>query len=82
MLLACLAALAVGAQPVLAASSDSVGYVTILQLQSEKKKERRSARKDLIASRDKSLIPGLIDSLFFTPRELAALAGASFFRSS
>jgi hypothetical protein len=70
MLLACLATLAVGAQPVLAASGDGVGYVTILQLQSEKKKERRSAQKSLIASRGKSLIPGLIDSMFFTPREL------------
>ncbi len=70
LLLAGMAVLAVGAQPVLAASDDSVGYLTILQLQSEKKKERRAAQKALIASRDKSLIPGLIDSLFFTPREL------------
>lgn len=55
--------------PLLAAGPDDVGYGTILQLQSEKKKDRRAAQKAIVRSGDKTLIPGLIDSLFFTPHE-------------
>ncbi|MEJ2086545.1 MAG: hypothetical protein P8Y44_12850, partial [Acidobacteriota bacterium] len=64
----CLLQLGVDVAPVF--SAQDVGYQTILALQSEKSKERRAAKKAIIGSRDQSLIPGLIDSLFFIPGEL------------
>jgi len=69
LLLTCLCFLQLGADLLPAFGAQSVGYQTILALQSEKSKERRAAKKAIIGSRDQSLIPGLIDSLFFTPEE-------------
>lgn len=58
------------ADSVLAAGRDEVGYETVLELQSETRRDRKAAQKAIVGSRDKSLIPGMIDLLFFTPREL------------
>jgi hypothetical protein len=46
-----------------------VDYATVQQLQSEKKRQRRKAQKALTEAGDLSLVPGLVDSLFFIPRE-------------
>jgi hypothetical protein len=48
--------------------SPTEGYTLIRQLMSEKKKERREAADQLIAAGDMSLIPGLVDAFFYTPR--------------
>jgi hypothetical protein len=52
----------------------TVDYSTVQQLRSEKRKERKKARKLLIEAGDRSLVPGLVDSLFFIPREQRAEA--------
>ncbi len=70
MLLAGVVSFSAAAESAVAANRDEVGYGTILELQSEKRKDRKAAQKALVGSRDKTMIPGLIDSLFFTPREL------------
>jgi hypothetical protein len=44
-------------------------YSTVEELQSEKRKERKKAQRALIEAGDRSLVPGLVDSLFFIPRE-------------
>jgi len=44
-------------------------YGTVEELQSEKRKERKKAQRALIEAGDRSLVPGLVDSLFFIPRE-------------
>ena len=54
---------------VVAEDGEGMGYDTILQLQSEKRKQRKRAQKALIEAGDRSLVPGLVDSLFFIPRE-------------
>jgi hypothetical protein len=59
----CLAPLAGAAE-----LSPTEGYTLIRQLMSEKKKERRAAADQLIAAGDKSLIPGMVDAFFYTPR--------------
>ena len=53
---------------------EGVGYDTIQQLQSEKRKQRKRAQKALIEAGDISLVPGLVESLFFIPRERRAEA--------
>ena len=60
--------------PAIAEQGKGVGYDTIQQLQSEKKKQRKKAQKALIEAGDTSLVPGLVDSLFFIPREQRAEA--------
>ena len=70
--------------PAAAEDGQGVGYDTIRQLESEKRKQRKKAQKALIEAGDPSLVPGLVDSLFFIPREqrdealevLEALTGA------
>jgi len=52
----------------------TVDYSTVQQLRSEKRKERKKAQKLLIEAGDRSLVPGLVDSLFFIPREQRAEA--------
>jgi len=49
-------------------------YDTVELLQSEKRKQRKKAQKALIEAGDRSLVPGLVDSLFFIPREQRAEA--------
>ena len=44
------------------------GYRLIHQLMSEDKKERKEASEALLAAGDVSLVPGMVDALFFTPR--------------
>lgn len=44
-------------------------YGTVEELQSEKRKQRKKAQRALIEAGDRSLVPGLVDSLFFIPRE-------------
>ena len=44
-------------------------YGTVEELQSEKRKERKKAQRALIEAGDRSLVPGLVDSLFFIPGE-------------
>lgn len=69
--------------PAVAASAE-VGYETILDLQSPERKVRRSAQRALQKRGDRSLVPGLVDAMFFTPKTrrdellaaLEALAGA------
>ena len=55
-------------------ASAAVDYDTVQQLQSEKRKERKKAQKALIEAGDRSLVPGLVDSVFFIPREHRAEA--------
>lgn len=52
----------------------AVDYGTVEELQSEKRKLRRKAQRALIEDGDRSLVPGLVDSLFFIPRERRAEA--------
>jgi hypothetical protein len=47
----------------------TVGYQLVAQLMSEERKERKQAARELIDSGDRSLVPGLVDALFFTPRQ-------------
>jgi hypothetical protein len=54
---------------VAAEDGEGVGYDTVQQLQSEKRKQRKKAQKALIEAGDRSLLAGLVDSLFFIPRE-------------
>jgi len=63
VLLLTLAPLAIAAE-----LSPTEGYTLVRQLMSEKKKERRAAAEQLISADDKSLIPGVVDAFFFTPR--------------
>jgi hypothetical protein len=44
------------------------GYELALQLLSDRAKERRRAARALIAAGDPSIVPALVDVLFFTPR--------------
>lgn len=44
------------------------GYPLVRRLMSESKKERREASRRLIEAGDKSLVPALVDAVFFTPR--------------
>jgi len=70
---------------VVAADLEAVGYDTVQELQSEKRKQRKKAQKALIEAGDPALVPGLVDSLFFIPRQqraealevLEALTGAN-----
>jgi hypothetical protein len=63
VLLLALSPLALGAE-----LTPTEGYTLIRMLMSEKKKERREAADQLIAAGDRSLIPGLVDAFFYTPR--------------
>ncbi len=64
-------------------SSSSVGYAVVEELLSEDRKKRRLAAKQLAQSADPSLIPAIVDSLFFISKAerrdayktLEALAG-------
>jgi hypothetical protein len=77
-------ALGVGLVAPSVADESEVGYSTILALQSDERRERRRAMRALIDVGDRSLVPGLVDAMFFTPtarREeivdvLRALTGA------
>lgn len=53
----------------MAEGGEGPDYGTVEQLQSEKRKERKKAQKALVEAGDRSLVPGLVDSLFFIPRE-------------
>lgn len=44
------------------------GYALVGQLSSEDRQARREAAERLVAAGDESLVPGLVDSMFFTPR--------------
>ena len=44
------------------------GYALVRQLMSEKVGERREAAKKLLEGRDLSLVPALVDALFYTPK--------------
>lgn len=46
------------------------GYTLVRLLMSEKKKERRQAADELIATGDVSLVPAIVDAFFYTPRLL------------
>ncbi len=48
--------------------SPQEGYGLLLALMSDRPKERKEAATKLIASRDLSLVPGLVDSIFFMPK--------------
>lgn len=66
-------ALAASAQP-------PAGYESIQALMSGDDAERRSAAETIVAAKDDSLVPGIVDALFFIPRQfrgeaLAALEG-------
>lgn len=80
-----LAALALGALPTEATElSPAEGYGLVADLLSVTKKERRAAADRLNASGDASLVPGIVDAIFFAPRTaraelydaLAGLTGA------
>jgi len=49
--------------------SPSDGYQLIAQLTSNEKKVSKMAAERLIAAGDASLLPGLLDAMFFTPRQ-------------
>lgn len=44
------------------------GYGLLLGLMSEQARERKAAAEALVAAGDRSLIPGLVDALFFIPK--------------
>ncbi len=48
------------------------GYGLVRELSSEKRKVRRSASQKLLAKKDPTVVPALVDALFFTPRRLRA----------
>jgi hypothetical protein len=64
---------------VLGEAAEPAGYDLLRRILSDSAAERREASRRLIESRDASLVPGLVDALFFLPRNrraeaLAALA--------
>src|SRR5262245_27945611 len=64
-----LAALAV---LLLAAAPFDEGYALVRQLMSREDSERREAARKLLKGRDVSLVPALVDALFFTPKAARA----------
>ena len=61
--------LVLSASPLRATELDPVeGYRLLFQLMSEEKKERKQASDVLIKAGDVSLVPGMVDAMFFTPR--------------
>lgn len=48
--------------------SPDQGYALVRQLMSEQRGERREAEEQLLASGDASLVPALVDALFYTPK--------------
>jgi len=66
-----------------AGPASAAGYELVEQLMSADRKSRKAAASQLIASGDRSLLPGLVDALFFIPgnnrgeayKVLEALAG-------
>lgn len=58
----------VGVREVRAADA-SIDYGTVLELQSEARRNRRAARARLLATDDRSWLPGLVDLMFYVPRE-------------
>lgn len=51
-------------------ASGGEGYELVRNLSSEKKKVRRSASRKLLEKKDLSVMPAMVDALFFTPRHL------------
>jgi hypothetical protein len=47
----------------------TAGYQLVAQLMSEERKERKQAARELIDSGDLSLVPAMVDALFFVPRQ-------------
>src|SRR6185295_7886549 len=68
-----LAALAIPLLPLWAAPpAFEEGYALVRQLMSEKDGERHAAARKLLQGRDVSLVPALVDALFFTPKRARA----------
>jgi hypothetical protein len=64
-----LAALAISLLPARAAPPPAdEGYALVRQLMSKKDGERREAARKLLQRRDASIVPALVDTLFFTPK--------------
>lgn len=57
-----------GAAPAGGQENPPVGYSAIVGLMSESGPERKQTARLLKATRDPSLVPGLVDALFFTPK--------------
>src|SRR6185436_15258716 len=69
ILIAAVALPAGGARPARAEElSPDRGYALLSGLMSEQTRERKAAAEALIAAGDRSLIPGLVDALFFIPK--------------
>jgi hypothetical protein len=60
-------ALAMAQAPAVAEESQE-GYELVRRLMSEQRGERREAARKLLAKPDPSLIPALVDAMFFTPK--------------
>ena len=58
----------------LPAAAQEATYATLRGLFSEIESERRAAARNLAESRDSSLVPGLVDTLFFLPKPRRAEA--------
>src|SRR5688500_13286895 len=69
--LALLLGMMVSAAPAPAAApqpSPDQGYALVRQLMSQQRGERREAEQQLLAAGDATLVPALVDALFYTPK--------------